>query len=370
VIRPLAAPRARTGRRLAAAGLLAAVALSGCGDSPVRAGAAAVVGQHRITTEELAQLVDTGLSDPTAAEQLGADRPAFQRDVLGRVINSELVEETARRQGVTVTPGDVDREYAAIESSVGGAEQLRTQAATAGLTLDQVRELSRSRALTNALGDALTRDVVVPPEALEQAYQQGIDQYDQVRTAQILLPTLKAARALLPQARELDDAGFAQLARTRSTDTSTAAQGGDLGLAPRSAFTSSGLEEYGTKAFDAEPGDTFAVSSERGGHVVRVIERRTQTREQVAAELRRTALSEQRSTAVQDLVQKTATELGVTVSPRFGTWDAATLAVVERQDTAVSSPSAPAPAPADGTEAPASEAPPLLEDPAAGQPTQ
>lgn len=384
MIRPFAASVFRTRRRLVAAGLLAAVALTGCGDSPMRAGAAATVGETRITAEELTQLVDVGLSDPAAAEQFGADRPAYQREVLSREINSQLVEEAAQRSGVTVTPGEVDRQYQAIEQSVGGPEQLQTQAAAAGLTLEQVRELSRSRALTMALGGSLTRDVQVPPEQLEQAYQQGIDQYDQVRTAQILLPTLKAARDLLPEARDLDDAEFAELARERSTDETTAQQGGDLGLAPLSAFAQGGLEEYGEQAFAAEVGDTFAVESERGGHVVRVLERRTQTREQVAGELRQAALAQQSQAAVQELVQTTARDLGVSVSPRFGRWDPATLAVVASEDTDLSSPSAPGQAPGEGEVPPAEgevppgggeappgeQEPPLLEDPAAEQPTQ
>ena len=374
--RPLAVP-ARTRRRLAAVGLLAAVALTGCGDGAVRPGSAATIGETRITTEELATLVDTGLQDPTAAEQLGADRPAYQRDVLAREINSELVEEAARRAGVSVTAGEVDRQYQAIEQSVGGTEQLRTQAAAAGLSLEQVRELARSRALTQALGDALTRDVVVPPEQLAQAYQQGIDQYDQVRTAQILQADLGEARDLLGEARDLTDAEFAELARERSTDETTAAQGGDLGLAPRSAFAQGGLEEYGERAFAAEVGDTFAVESERGGHVVRVLERRTQTPEQVQGDLRRAVLGEQQSAAVQELVQTTAREIGVSVNPRFGRWDPAALAVVASDATDLSSPGAPSGGPAE--EAPAGEAPveeppveepPLLEDPAAEQPTQ
>ena len=380
MIRPLAAP-ARTRRRLAAVGLLAAVALTGCGDSPVRAGAAATIGESRISTEELAQLVDAGLSDPTAAEQLGADRPAYQRDVLAREINGQLVEGAAERAGVTVTAGEVDRQYQAIEQSVGGPDQLVTQAAAAGLTLEQVRELARSRALTTALGDSLTRDVPVPPEQLAQAYQQGIDQYDQVRTAQVLLPTLEAARDLLAEARGLTDQEFGALARERSTDETTREQGGDLGLAPRSAFTQGGLEEYGELAFAAKAGDTFAVESERGGHVVRVLERRTQTPQQVEPELRRAALAEQSGAAVQELVQNTARDLGVTVNPRFGRWDGPTLAVVAGDDTRLSSPGAPsggtgeAPAqegvpPVDEQAPPAEQEPPLLEDPAAEQPAQ
>jgi len=346
-------PRAaRSAGRLSAAAV-ALLVLTGCGNAVVRSGAAAVVGDTRITTDQLAQDVETGLADPGAA-QLAEDRPAYQRDVLSRIINARVVDEAARRRGVTVTEGQVDEQYAAIEQSVGGAEQLQTQAAAAGLGLPQVRDLARTRAQAALLGEKLTEGVVVPPAQLQQAYQQGIDQYDQVRTAQIQLAGIGAARRLLPDARVLNDTGFAQLASTRSLDETTKAQGGDLGFLPQSAFAQGGLEAYGRKAFAAQPGDTFAVSSERGGHVVRVLERRTVTLEQATPELRRTVLAEQSGQALEAELRSVAEDMGVSINPRFGRWDPAQLVVTERGatgDRQVSTPgagSAAEPAPVDG----------------------
>lgn len=368
--RPIAAAR------LVAAGAVAVVALAGCGDSPVRAGAAAVIGGDRISTEQLASSVDAGLADPAAA-QLGQDRPTYQRDVLSRLISTRVVDVAAQRQGVSVTPAEVDAQYRSIESSVGGPEQLAQQAAAAGLTLDRVRELARTRALTAALGDALTADVVVPEAQLRSAYDAGIDQYDQVRTAQVQVATLPDAQALLPRARTLSNEAFAELARSQSLDESTKASGGDLGVQPQSAFASQGLAAYGAAAFAARVGDTFAVASDRGAHVVRVLERRTTTFEQARPELRRAALQEQNAAAVQDLLTRTADSLHITINPRFGSWDTGTLAVVARTedgDHQVSSPEAPAdgttePAPDPGGEAP-SDTPtevPLLPSPEPGQ---
>lgn len=319
----------RTGRRAARAvvGVAVVAALTACG--PVRSGAAAVVGDTRISTEQLAQFVETGLAQPAAAEQISANRPAYQRDVLSRLIQGRVVQEAAQRRGVSVTEGDVEREYAAIRESLGGEERLRAQAAAAGLTLGQVRDLARTRALSDALGDQLTRDVPVPEAQLRQAYQDNLDRFDQVRTAQVLLPNAADAERLLPEARRLDAAGFAELARTRSQDEATRDRGGDLGFAPRSAFASSGLEAYGEAAFRAEPGDTFAVASSRGGHLVRVLERRTVSPQDAAPELRRVVLQDQREAAVAELLRETARELDIAVNPRFGEWDDQQLSVLE-----------------------------------------
>ncbi len=332
---------------------LAVAALAGCG-SPVKAGAAALVGDTRISTEQLAAAVDEGLADPAAA-QLAADRGSFQRQLLTRIIGLDVVDAAARDAGVQVTASDVDAQYAALQSSVGGADQLKQQAATAGLTLARVRDLARTRALTVALGDELTKDVPVTQAQLEQAYTAGIDGFDQVRTAQVQLADLAAAQALLPQAAGLSDSAFAALATSSSLDETTKASGGDLGYLPRSTFATNGLDAYGAAAFAAKVGDTFAVASPKGGHVVRVLGRRTTTLAQATTQLRRTILQQQQGAAVQALLDRTAARLHISVNPRFGTWHPADLSVAAPADAGrheVSSPAAPAggpaPQPSDG----------------------
>ncbi len=136
---------------------------------------------------------------------------------------------------------------------------------------------------------------------------------------------------------------------SRSQDEASRANGGDLGFAPRSAFASNGLQAYGEAAFAAKVGDTFVVASPRGGHVVRVLARRTTTLQEATPQLRRAVLQQQRDAAVQALLTRTAAGLDITVNPRFGQWDPKNLAVVERTGTGpgvVSSPAAPAGGPA------------------------
>ncbi len=336
-------PATRRGAACAVA-LAGVLGLSGCGGSPVRAGAAAVVGSDRISTEELATVVTAGLADP-GASQLAGDRPGYQRSVLSRLLTAQVVDAAARQEGVSVTEGDVETQFRMIEQAVGGPDQLRAQAGAAGLTVPQVHDLARTRAQTTALGDRLTEGVDVPRAQLQQAYDAGIDGFDRVRTAQVQLAGLAEAQALLPQAQALSDAAFADLARARSQDESTRADGGDLGLQPRSAFAGQGLADYGNAAFAARVGDTFAVASPRGGHVVRVLARETTTLEQATTRLRRVILRDRIDRAVQQLLTGTAARLHITVNPRFGAWDAQSLAVVERSDTGnrlVSSPGAPA----------------------------
>ncbi len=342
--------------RLAAVGAAAALALTGCGNAPVLAGAAVVIGSGRISSEELARTVDEGLADPAAA-QLAADRPAYQREVLGRLITAKVVDEAARRHGVTVTPTDIDGQFRMIEDSVGGPQELKTQAAAAGLSVQQVRDLARNRAQTAELGAALTADLPVSQQQLEQAYQAGIDTFDRVRTAQVQLASLADAQALLPAATVLSDKDFGELARTRSLDEATKAAGGDLGLLPRSALATEGLDEYAKAAFAAAVGDTFVVASARGGHVVRVLERQTTTLAAATTQLRRSILKPQSDAAVQQALLDASTALDIRVNPRFGGWDTTRLAVTLRTATGNNELSSPE-APPGGPSAPAQD--PLL----------
>ena len=89
---------------------VAAVALTGCGT--VRAGAAATVGDHRITTSQLTAVVDRGLRDPAAQQNVGTDKPAFERTVLGRLIQHLILARAAKDEGVSVDGSAIDAAFA------------------------------------------------------------------------------------------------------------------------------------------------------------------------------------------------------------------------------------------------------------------
>ena len=311
----------RTARRLAAAGL-AALLLSGCGGAQTRAGAAAVVGEERISVEELEQVVDRGLQDPQAQEQFGAERADYQRQVLDRLVRAQLLERAIDELGVEVTQGDVDEQLAEFTEQAGGREQLVMQAAAGGISEQDLPRFAREVALELALGDALTEDVEVPEEQLQAIYDQNLAQFDQVRTRHILLDDEAQAREVLAQV-QADRGQFAALAAELSTDTSNAESGGDLGLAGRGQF----VEEFEAAVFGAQPGEVVLVQTQFGWHVVEVLERQTTTLEEAAPLLRRQVLGEQRTAAVDELLAETGERLGVEVNPRFGMWDAATAQV-------------------------------------------
>jgi foldase protein PrsA len=353
----------RTSRRLAlivTAGL-AAVTLTGCGDAPVRAGAAATVGDLRITTDQLNGLVTRGLADPQAQQQLGADKAAFQRQTLSRLINHEVLAEAAKQAGVKITPGAIDAKLADFERQAGGAQQLEQQAAQNGIAKQDLRRFISDIVLNEALGDKLTADIDVPRAQLEQLFQQNAAQNDQVHAAHILVADKAAADEILAKVKA-DPSTFASLAAQQSTDTSNKDKGGDLGFAGRGQF----VKAFEDAVFGAKPGDYLVVKTEFGYHVVHVIERRTTTLAQATPDLRRSILQKEREQRTTELLTKVSRELDVKVNPRFGIWDA-NQGSVEAAPVDENSVSSPAPsgdgvpqdeAPADGGAPPAEGAPP------------
>lgn len=328
----------------AAAGLTVALALTGCGTT-LRTGAAAVVGDDRITSTRLQQVIDRGLADPQAQQSVGADRTAFTRSVLLRLISHDLLVAAATQQGVSVDNGAVDAAQDRIAAQLGGVVRLKAEAAKAGIGAADLRQTLSDVALRDALADKLTADVPVDEAKLRAAYQAGLASFDQVHSAHILVATKALAQQLLGQAKA-DPGSFKALAAQYSSDSGSKDKGGDLGFQGRGA-----LEKPFEAAIFGNPAGSFVLARTRYGfHVIHILERRTTTFDQARDSLRRGLLGQARQDAVNALLTKTATRLGVKVNPRYGAWDAAANDVVAAKDR-VSKPaggtaSAPAAAPA------------------------
>jgi foldase protein PrsA len=279
---------------------------------------------------------ERGLADPSARQTVGADRPAFERSVLGRMIQHLILESAARAHHITVDGATVDAAFETFAQQLGGEGNLRSEALKAGIAPADLRGAIRDAALRDALGDALTASIPVPPAELARAYQANIAQYDRVHSAHILVRSLAQARVILARAKAAPSS-FAALAKQYSLDTSNKEQGGDLGFQGRGALE----KPFETAIFSTAPGSFTLAHTSFGYHVIHVIARRTVTLQQAATQLRRTLLAEPRLKAIDDVLSKTAKDLGVHVNPRFGTWKESTEEVVATPvcPSSISSPS-------------------------------
>lgn len=169
---------------MAAVALVACAALVACG--PVKAGAAAIVGDDRITTAELdkrvAQWHDAIKGTPVekqldqavvAHEKNPAQVPdlAVPQAVLFQLILFRLIDETSARKGITVSQSEVD---AFIKQT--GAARLHQQMLTQYLLPPELtQEFARSALLQQKLTGPLPKTTNQQElQAAQQAQQQKL----------------------------------------------------------------------------------------------------------------------------------------------------------------------------------------------------
>ncbi|MER7961788.1 SurA N-terminal domain-containing protein [Streptomyces ardesiacus] len=124
-------------RRRSALLLTAAIAAAGplltaCGND-AHPGAAAVVGDQRITVAQLESRVDevreaqrAAVPDATQYEQVVARTGTLTRDTLHGMVLDRVLHRAAQDAGVTVSRKEVQQMRGALEKQAGGPEQLGT----------------------------------------------------------------------------------------------------------------------------------------------------------------------------------------------------------------------------------------------------
>lgn len=134
-------------------------------------------------------------------------------------------------------------------------------------------------------------DQQVTEEAIKSRYDKNLKDNpppEEVRAAHILVATEEEGKAVIA---EIDGgADFAALAKEKSTDKGSGANGGDLGWFAKDVM----VKEFADAAFAMQPGEVSKapVKSQFGYHVIKLEERRTRPaptldsqREQIRAEL-------------------------------------------------------------------------------------
>jgi hypothetical protein len=111
---------------IAAAGLLlASPALTACGTGPAHTGAAAVVGDHRITVSALQSKVNearTAEAKSPQGAQLLDNSAKLSRQTLSMLVQNEVIDKAARDAGVTVTDSEVQQQKDKALEQFGGSE--------------------------------------------------------------------------------------------------------------------------------------------------------------------------------------------------------------------------------------------------------
>jgi parvulin-like peptidyl-prolyl isomerase len=292
------------------------LALSAC--TPSHPGAAAVVGGTRISVSQLQAAVARTVADPAAASVASptGDVTTLQRATLSQLIEYNLVDEAAKDKNVTASAGDIATLLASAEKSLGGESALDSQLEQDGVAVSDKNQFVQNLVLEQKLEAALTKSGSI----------------NEVHAAHILVASKSLADSILKQVKA-DPSKFAALAKQYSTDTNSAASGGDLGTEPEGSF----VEPFDTEVNTQPVGSYFEVHTQYGYHVVHVISRSTVKLSSLdpSSDAAQTALS----AALNASLRSVAKAQGVTVNPRYGTWDLQSNSITGASD-ALSSPEA------------------------------
>jgi SurA N-terminal domain len=161
--------------KLAAAALVAGVAVAACG--PVKMGAAAIVGNQRITTTTLAQEASNLSAGYQAYKnQIQLQYPVSQapQEALAWLVRFQVRERQAQREGITVTQAEAEQAIQTLMNQIrqsGSTAPLPEIAVANGLPPDMLGELGRYQAIGTMLTNRLDGGKLPTSTSAQQALQ-------------------------------------------------------------------------------------------------------------------------------------------------------------------------------------------------------
>lgn len=284
---------------------LALPALMSCRSSP---DVAAYVGDAQVTVAELERAVDERLRDEDIAQFAQDDRAGYTRQVLGSLVEQELLAAVAERYDVTVADAAV---RARIDELIGEADpdDAYAQLAQQGFSRADVTENIRGQLVLEELAEAGAPD----EEELRERYAEVRDDLAGLEFGVITTPDEAQADAVLAELSADPAAYPAAAARYPGPSTLPELVRGDPAeIVPPLA------EQFEAAA----PGSGFVQPLEAAGGVVVgfVAGEVTPTFEQARPELEAAAEADAQEAAV-GRVAEVRDDLDVTVNPRYGVLD-------------------------------------------------
>ncbi|WDH99595.1 peptidylprolyl isomerase [Paenibacillus urinalis] len=252
---------------------------------------------------------------------------------LENMITMELVDQAATDANVTVTEEDVNAELETLKTQYGGEEAFNSALAQSGMTLDA---LKKNMDLQVKMRKILEPQTEVTDEQISTYYEENKASFatpEQVKASHILVETKEEADAIK---KELDGgADFATLAKEKSTDTASAANGGDLGFFGEADM----VEPFSKAAFSMEINEiSDPVQSDYGYHIIMKTDHKEATnptledkKEEIRTILVDQQIGELSSTWMTDL--RSNAEISNTLTPAEESTDAATESTDSTEDT-------------------------------------
>jgi len=231
---------------------------------------------------------------------------------LQAMITTELVDQEAKKANVTVTDEDINAELEDLKAQFGGEAAFNAALQQSSMTVD---DLKKQMPLQVKLRKILEPQVTITDQEIKDYYEANkatFNEEEQVRASHILVETKEEADAILKQLK--DGADFAELAKEKSSDTGSKANGGDLDFFKRGDM----VAEFSDVAFKLKVGETSgAVKSDYGYHIIKVTDHKdakNYTLEEKKDEIKKTLVSQKVSTLSTTWLSDTTAKAKITNS--------------------------------------------------------
>lgn len=155
--------------------------------------------------------------------------------ILDQMVAEELVLQKAKElnigQDEAALQKEVDAKYAELKSGYKTDAEFTTALSSSGFTDTSFREYLKKQIIIEKVTTDISKDVTVTDQAVKDYYDANPYKYtespDTIHTAHILVATEDEAKAVKARLDAGED--FAAVAKEKSTDTASSANGGDLG---------------------------------------------------------------------------------------------------------------------------------------------
>lgn len=203
----------------------------------------------------------------TTKEFYAALEKRVGKEVLSQLIDDALIRHAAKEAGITVTKDEIKAELEKIKKQLGSNFELTL--AQMGMTEQDLNDTVEINLLVKKL---VTKDVKVTEEDLKKYFSEHKSEYDhpeEAKLALIMVNTKEEADAVYKQLKS--GADFAELAKQKSIDASSAARGGDIGVQTRDSLP----PEMADKIFATEDGGiTEPIKADDGYYIFKVTDKK------------------------------------------------------------------------------------------------
>ncbi len=219
----------------------------------------------------------------------------LKENILEKLIVDELINQEIDNKKIAITDEELNNLYEQTIKNMGGQEQYEEFLKQQNITDDFIKDSNKKDYKQQKLEEAFYKDNKVTEEEIKDFYDANKERLIKYSLSQIMADNEEDAKKLYDKLEAGED--FAELAKNESSDTYSAANGGNMGEVQASTMPKEFLNAVST----TEIGSYSKVfKSDMGYHIVKVDDKKDQL-EDLRTEIEQTLKSQKFIEYMKDL---------------------------------------------------------------------